>query len=44
MKLRGNVPVFAFMKFPVIGPINDYAICVSTTRITVREKNEATEY
>lgn len=44
MKLHWNVPVFVFMKFPVIGPINGYAICVLTRRITLREKNEATEY
>ena len=43
MKLHGNVPLFAFMRFPVIGPINDYAVCVLTKRITVRGKNEATD-
>lgn len=44
MKSHVNIPVFAFIKFTVIGPINDYTICVLTTRITVREKNDTTEY
>jgi len=38
MKLHGDVPIFAFIKFPVTGPINDYEICVLMKRIIVREK------
>lgn len=38
MKLRGNVPVFAFMKFSVIGPINDNAICFDNKNHHKRKK------
>lgn len=38
MKSHVNVPVFAFIKFTVIGPINDYTMCFDNKNHCKRKK------